>query len=92
MSKTTNKYSPEVRERAVRPVLDNQGQHESRWSANHRSILFWPIGNIRSSESALGRQTHKNRLSGSGSPSRTVQFRVLFFSNANAFFFPQGNT
>ncbi len=33
MSKTTNKYSPEVRERAVRMVLDNQGQHESRWSA-----------------------------------------------------------
>jgi len=33
MSKTTNKYSPEVRERAVRLVLDNPGQHESGWSA-----------------------------------------------------------
>ncbi len=33
MSKTTNKYSPEVRERAVRMVLGNAGQHESRWSA-----------------------------------------------------------
>ena len=33
MSKTTNKYSPEVRERAVRMVLDNQGQYESRWAA-----------------------------------------------------------
>ena len=33
MNKTTNKYSPEVRERAVRMVLDNQGQHDSRRSA-----------------------------------------------------------
>ncbi|PRY91731.1 hypothetical protein CLV74_103320 [Donghicola tyrosinivorans] len=33
MSKTTNKYSPEVRERSVRLVLDNQGQQSSRWQA-----------------------------------------------------------
>jgi len=33
MSKTTNKYSPEVRQRAVRLVFDNQGQHASRWQA-----------------------------------------------------------
>jgi hypothetical protein len=32
MSKTTNKYSPEVRERAVRMVLDGTWQHESRWA------------------------------------------------------------
>jgi len=33
MGKTTNKFSPEVRERAVRLVLDNEGQHASRRQA-----------------------------------------------------------
>jgi transposase-like protein len=34
MTKTTNKYSPEVRERAVRMVLDGTGQHRE---------LFWAL-------------------------------------------------
>src|SRR3954471_21666555 len=44
--KTSNRFSPEVRQRAVRMVLDHGGDHASQWSAigSGAARNWWPGG------------------------------------------------
>ena len=63
-SQTTNKFSPEVRERAVRMVFDHEGDHSSRWATitsiagkigcSPHTLLDWVKKVDRDSGRALG--------------------------------------
>jgi transposase-like protein len=50
MKKTSNRFSPEVRERAVRMVLEHGGDHASQWAA---------IGSIASKIGCTGETLRK---------------------------------
>jgi len=66
--KTTTKYSPEFRERAVRMVFDHQGERESQWKAIvidvfSRRIIGWRVA--RSMRADLVLDALDQALSGS---------------------------
>jgi transposase-like protein len=94
---TSKRYSPEVRERAVRLVFEQQGQHESQWAAigsiaakmgcTAETLRKW----VRQAERDLGRRagltsTERDRLKELERENRELKRANEILRKASAFF------